>query len=235
MKHSHFHLISEEVTAINMISAKTVKKNETMKKVVFCIVASFICLCLWLPNAIQAKEEGGIASPSKGLKVGVVDLNAVFEKYEKRKVFDTQLKEQEKQYQKNITDRKKELVSLGEKIQLLDLGSEARKKDEETFEKKNIELESYAKFAEKSLTKKYKDYFGSLYTEVCNEVEDIGKREQYDLIIKKEEPEMQSGGISELQFKVGIKTVLYNSDSVDITNRVIDNLNKRFSQGTKGK
>ena len=32
---------------------------------------------------------------------------------------------------------------------VLDLGSEVRKKDEETFEK-NMELESYTKFAEKS-------------------------------------------------------------------------------------
>ena len=216
--------------------AKTVKKSRKMRKVVFCVVAILVCLCPSLLDTTQAKEPAGaIASPSKGLKVGVVDLNGVFEKYEKRKAFDAQLKEQEKQCQKNITDRKKELISLSEKIQLLDPGSEARKKDEETFEKKNMELESYAKFAEKSLTKKYKDYFESLYTEVCKEVEDIGKREQYDLIIKKEEPELQSSGISELQFKVGIKTVLYNSDAVDITSRVIDNLNKRFSEGTKGK
>ena len=38
--------------------------------------------------------------------------------------------------------------------------------------------------------RKYKDYFGGLYT-VLQEVEDIGKRECYDLIIKKEEPELQ--------------------------------------------
>lgn len=218
-----------------MKSEKTLEKNVQNIKSVSFVIASFICMCLFLLANIQAKETGVVTSSSKGLKVGVVDLNSVFEKYEKRKVFDAQLKEQEKQHQKIVNDKKKELISLSEKIQLLDLGSEARKKDEESFEKKNMELESYAKYAEKSLTRKYKDYFESLYTEVCKEIEDIGKREQYDLIIKKEEPELQSGGISELQFKVGIKTVLYNSDAVDITIRVLDNLNKRFSEGSKGK
>lgn len=214
---------------------KTVKKNGKKGKIIFAM-AGLAFLCLFLLSSVSAKEPSAASSPSKGLKVGVVDLNTVFEKYEKRKMFDAQLKEQEKQYQKIVNDKKKELVSLSEKIQLLDLGSEARKKDEETFEKKNMELESYAKFAEKSLMKKYKDYFESLYTEVCKEVEDIGKREQYDLIIKKEEPELQSGGITELQFKVGIKTVLYHSDSVDITNQVIDNLNKKYSAAAiKGK
>src|SRR3972149_5735829 len=211
---------------------KSCKKNRGKIKVVFGVIASLTCLYLFSLSGIQAKEPGAASSSSRGLKIGVVDLNAV---YEKRKASDAQRKEQEKQYQKIINDKKKELVSLNEKIQLLDLGSEARKKDEETFEKKNMELESYAKFAEKSLMRKYKDYFGGLYTEVCREVEDIGKREYYDLIIKKEEPELQGGGISELQFKVGIKTVLYHSDSVDMTNQVIDNLNKKYSETAKGK
>ncbi len=213
---------------------KPAEKNGKRGRMIFA-VACLAYLCLFSSGGIQAKEPATAGSSSKGLKIGVVDLNTVFEKYEKRKMFDVQLKEQEKQYQKIVNDKKKELVSLGEKIQLLDLGSEARKKDEEVFEKKNMELESYAKFAEKSLMKKYKDYFESLYTEVCREVEDIGSREQYDLIIKKEEPELQSGGITELQFKVGIKTVLYHSGSVDITDQVIDNLNKKHSAASKGK
>jgi len=208
-------------------------KNKKIQRVFFSVIVSLVCL--FSVNGFSKRAVGADAAAPKALKIGVVDLNDVFSKFEKRKKCDTQLRELEAQYQKSISDKKKELVSLGEKIQLMDLGSEARKKDEETFEKKNMELESFAKFAEKSLTKKYKSYFESLYSEVCKEVEDIGKREQYDLIIKKEEPELQGGGISELQFKVGIKTVLYNSDAVDLTNRVIDNLNKKNAEVTKGK
>lgn len=199
------------------------------------VLVGLVCLCLFVVNGLPKNAVGADAVAPKPPKIGVVDLNDVFSKYEKRKKFDAQLKEQESQYQKSINDKKKELVSLNEKIQLMDLGSEARKKDEETFEKKNLELESFAKFAEKNLVKKYKSYFEGLYSEVCKEVEDIGKREQYDLIIKKEEPELQGGGISELQFKVGIKAVLYNSDAVELTNRVIENLNKKYAEVSKGK
>ncbi|MEK7289867.1 MAG: OmpH family outer membrane protein [Planctomycetota bacterium] len=198
-------------------------------------LVGIVCLSLFVVNSFPKQVVAADATSPKALKIGVVDLNDVFSKYEKRKKCDTQLKEQEAQYQKSINDKKKELVALSEKIQLMDLGSEARKKDEETFEKKNMELESFAKFAEKNLVKKYKSYFEGLYTEVCKEVEDIGKREQYDLIIKKEEPELQGGGISELQFKVGIKAVLYNSDAVELTSRVIDSLNKKYAEVSKGK
>ncbi len=210
-------------------------KDEKNNRVFLSVLVGCVCLCLFVVNGFPKKAVGADAVSPKPLKIGVVDLNDVFSKYEKRKKFDAQLKEQEAQYQKSINDKKKELVSLSEKIQLMDLGSETRKKDEETFEKKNLELESFAKFAEKNLVKKYKSYFEGLYSEVCKEVEDIGKREQYDLIIKKEEPELQGGGISELQFKVGIKAVLYNSDAVELTNRVIENLNKKYAEVSKGK
>lgn len=214
---------------------KSRKRSGKRSPFILSVCASLALLFLFSVTGAHAKEAGSANAPSRGIKVGVVDLNMVFEKYEKRKSFDAQLKEQEKQYQKIVNDKKKELVGLNEKIQLLDLGSEARKKDEESLEKKSMELEAYAKYAEKSMMKKYKEYFGNLYTEVCKEIETLGKREQYDLIIKKEEPELQSGNISELQFKVGIKAVLYHSDSVDITNQVIDSLNKKQAETSKGK
>jgi len=214
---------------------KSRKSNGKRSLFVLGVCAGLTLLFLCSVTGAHAKESSSAGVSSRGIKVGVVDLNMVFEKYEKRKAFDAQLKEQEKQFQKIVNDKKKELVGLNEKIQLLDLGSEARKKDEESLEKKTMELESYAKYAEKSMMKKYKEYFGNLYTEVCKEIETLGKREQYDLIIKKEEPELQSGGISELQFKVGIKAVLYHSESVDITNQVLDSLNKKQAEAGKGK
>lgn len=204
--------------------------NET-KYVCMCIVV-VVGLCFALSDSVWAQNSN---TASNGLKIGVVDLNSVFEKYEKRKQYDTDLREEEKSYQTKINDKKKELVSLKDKIQMLDLGSQDRKKYEEEFERKNIELESYAKVAEKSLMRKYKESFERLYSEVLKEIEAIGKQNRYDLIIKKEEAELQSGGISEMQFKVGIKTVLYHSDAVDITNQVIDSLNKKYSKADKGK
>jgi Skp family chaperone for outer membrane proteins len=93
-----------------------------------------------------------------------------------------------------------------------------------------VELEGYAKFAERQLLKKYKDFFENVYQEVVQKVEEIGKQNDFDLIIKKEEPNLESGQISDLQFKIGIRTVLYHSESVDITLDVIDNLNASYSK-----
>ncbi len=185
----------------------------------FALLASFTYINVNLANA-EADD----------FKIGVVDISSVFEKYQKRIDLDQELKEQEQGFQDEINKKRKEIIDLDEETQLLDLGSESRSKNENLMERKNVELEGYAKFAERQLLKKYKDFFENTYQEVVLKVEEIGKQNNFDLIVKKEEPNLESGQISDLQFKIGIRTVLYHSESVDITSDVIDNLNASYSK-----
>ncbi|MCR4288783.1 MAG: OmpH family outer membrane protein [Candidatus Scalindua sp.] len=186
----------------------------------FVLLASLMCTNINLANA-EAED----------FKIGIVDISSVFEKYQKRIDSDQELKEQEKGFQDEINKKRKEIIDLDEETQLLDLGSESRSSNENLLERKSVELEGYAKFAERQLLKKYKDFFENIYQEVIKKVEEVGIQEGFDLIIKKEESNLKSGEISDLQFKIGIRTVLYNSDSVDITLDVIDALNASYSKG----
>jgi len=185
----------------------------------FALLASLMCTNINLANA-EAED----------FKIGIVDISSVFEKYQKRIDLDQELKEQEKGFQDEINKKRKEIIDLDEETQLLDLGSESRSSNENLLERKSVELEGYAKFAERQLLKKYKDFFENIYQEVIKKVEEIGIQEGFDLIIKKEESNLKSGEISDLQFKIGIRTVLYHSDSVDITLDVIDTLNASYSK-----
>ncbi len=186
------------------------------------ICLAFVLLAYTNVNLSNAEAED--------FKIGVVDISSVFEKYQKRTDLDQELKEQEKAFQDEINKKRKEIIDLDEETQLLDLGSEGRSKNENLLERKNVELEGYAKFAEKQLLKKYKDFFENIYEEVVQKIEEIGEQEHFDLIIKKEEPDLKNGQLSDLQFKIGIRTVLYHSESVDITLDVIDSINASYSK-----
>ena len=189
-----------------------------------------MCLALALLASFTYTNIKLANAEAEDFKIGVVDIGGVFEKYQKRLDLDQKLKEQEKEFQDEINKKRKELIDLDEETQLLDLGSESRGNNENLLERKTVELEGYAKFAERQLLKKYKDFFENIYQEVVLEVEKIGKRNNFDLIIKKEEPELKSGQISDLQFKIGIRTVLYHSESVNITLDVIESLNASYSR-----
>ena len=164
------------------------------------------------------------------LKIGVVDINEVFDKYDKRVDLDQQLKDTEAEFKNEIESKKKEMIDLNEETQLLDLGSESRSKNMEILEKKNVELEGFAKFAEKQLMKKYKDAFEKIYEEIIKEVDSFGKDRNYSVIIKKEKPNLQSNQLSDLQFKIGIRTVLYNSSAIDVTANITERINARYQQ-----
>ena len=185
----------------------------------FVLLASLICTNI---NIANAEEED--------FKIGIVDIGSVFEKYQKRIDLDQELKEQEEGFQDEVNKKRKEIIDLDEETQLLDLGSENRGINENLMERKNVELEGYAKFAERQLLKKYKDFFENIYQEVVRKVEEIGEQEAFDIIIKKEEADLKSAKISDLQFKIGIRTVLYHSDSVDITLGVVEALNASYSK-----
>ncbi len=167
---------------------------------------------------------------AEGIKVGVVDINEVFDKYSKRVDLDQQLKDTEAEFKKEIESKKKVMIDLNEETQLLDLGSESRNTNIEILEKKNVELEGYAKFAENQLTKKYKNAFEVIYEEIIKEVDSFGKEGNYSVIIKKEKPNLQSNQLSDLQFKIGIRTVLYNSSSIDITQAVTERMNAKYQR-----
>ncbi len=190
----------------------------------FCSIVSIMAFNS-MPQDIKAEE----------LKIGVVDINEIFDKYDKRTDLDQQLKDTEAEFKKEIETKKKAMIDLNEETQLLDLGSESRNNNMEILERKNVELEGFAKLAEKQLTKKYKDAFEVIYEEIINEVNSFGKERTYSVIIKKEKPNLQSNQLSDLQFKIGIRTVLYNSSAINITSNITERLNARYQQEkTKG-
>ena len=190
------------------------------------ILTIFICAIVSIIT-FNSMPQNVIA---EGIKVGVVDINEIFDKYSKRTDLDQELKDIEAGFKKEIEDKKKEMIDLNEETQLLDLGSESRSTNIAILEKKNVELEGYAKYAESQLTKKYKNAFEVIYEEIIDEVNSFGKEENYSVIIKKEKPNLQSNQLSDLQFKIGIRTVLYNSSSIDITQVITDRINARYQQ-----
>ena len=189
-----------------------------------------MCLVFVLLASITTMNMNPVNANAEGFKIGIVDIGGVFDKYDKRTDLDQELSDFVKEIQDEVNKKRKEIIDLDEETQLLDLGSETRSKNEDMSERKKVELEGYVKFSERQLLKRNKIFFEQIYSEVVKKVEEIGEGEGYDLIIKKEEPELDSGQIADLQFKIGIRTVLYHSKAVDITSIVTEHLNSEYSK-----
>ena len=189
-----------------------------------------ICLVFVLLASITTMNLNPVTANAEGFKIGIVDLDVVFEKYKKKEDLAQDLQNREKEFKDEINKKRKEMIDLSEETQLLDLGSETRRKNEDILERKNVELEGYAKFAQRQVIKGYKTLVEQIYGEIVKKVEEIGESEGYDLIIKKQAPELNSGELSDLTVNIGIRTVLYHSKAVDITAIVTEHLNSEYSK-----
>ena len=170
------------------------------------------------------------ARDASQLKIGVVNINQVLDKYEKRKDLEKQFLAFRTQAEQQLRQKQGEIKSLREEIQLLDMGSESRRKNEEAIEKKMLYQQLEEKMAETNLSRKEKEFFEELYQDVCREIENLGKKEKFDIILKKEDLELKSADILELRLKIGIGTVLFYSDALDVTAKVVEALNSHHSK-----
>ncbi|HHT9119640.1 MAG TPA: OmpH family outer membrane protein [Candidatus Hypogeohydataceae bacterium YC41] len=168
---------------------------------------------------------------SKDLKVGVVNLNKIFEQYDKRKELEEDFRNIKSKAEDTLKSKQEEAVSLRDEIQLLEVGSPARKKKEEDMEKLLLYLQVEDEMARKNLAKSEKDFYEELFQDINVVVADVGKKEAFDLILKKEDVDPKSADLLELRLKIGIGTVLYFSNALDITDKVVESLNRKYKRG----
>lgn len=162
---------------------------------------------------------------AKDLRIGVVNLNEVFENSKKRVEMEESFKDLKTRAEEQLTEKQNSLIGLREEMQLLEKGSTARKELEAELEKKLLYLQLEEEVARRNLGEKEKEYYEELYQDISNAIEAIGKEQKFDLILKKETIETKSADLLELRLKIGIGTVLYYSEALDITGIVVQYLN----------
>lgn len=179
----------------------------------------FFAVVMAFPAVVSAKD----------LRIGVVNLNQVFENYKKRTEMEESFKDLKTREEEQLMDKQDSLTGLREEMQLLERGSAARKELEAELEKKLLYLQLEEEVARKNLGEKEKEYYEELYQDISSAIDTIGKEQGFDLILKKETIEAKSADLLELRLKIGIGTVLYYSEALDITDIVVQYLNERYS------
>lgn len=181
----------------------------------------FLALIISLPGTTMGKE----------MKVGVVNLNRVFDQYDKRKELENDFRDIRNRSEEVLKVKQDEAMALRDEIQLLEAGSTARKKKEEDMEKVLLYLQIEDEVARKNLAKAEKEFYEELFQDINAVVEEVGKKEGFDLILKKEDIDTKSADLVELRLKIGIGTVLYFSNALDVTDKVVESLNRRYKKG----
>ena len=148
------------------------------------------------------------------LKIGYVNTMEVFQKYsktqERDKLFGEEKKKKEIAVQRETEKRQKEIRALSEKLEKERslLKEEEAKKREEEIKKKQESLIFYINKVRQELDNRNRELVNKCRDEVLKGVRKFGEKDGYDYIFEK-----------------GV--VLYGPKAKDITQEVIDYLNKK--------
>jgi outer membrane protein len=146
-------------------------------------------------------------------KIGIVDLQRVLETSDAGKSAQVSIKKQKETMEKDLKQKGAEIDQLRQRLEResMVMSKEAREEKEREYRIKLGDFKSLQKKYTEELQSLEKKLVGQIQEDVFSMVNEIGKKEGYLLIIS----------------RIG---VLYSPNSIDVTDKLIQQLNAKFAQ-----
>ena len=152
------------------------------------------------------------AMATDAMKVGYVDLQKALNLSAVGKAAKEKMRAKFKDYDADVQKKQEELKKLKEDLekQAMLLSAEARAAKERDYQQKVKDYQRMTKDIQEELQQADQDYTRKILEEIFKVVQNVGKQEGYTLVLEKTE-----------------SSILYASDSIDLTERVIQTYDKQ--------
>ncbi|KPJ59955.1 MAG: hypothetical protein AMS15_06635 [Planctomycetes bacterium DG_23] len=192
------------------------------------IMLAVLVLGLLLALAHTFSPVRAAPETAASLKIAVVNIEKVFNSYQKKTLLDEDLAQWQSEKQEVLEAQAKELEILQARIENLAPASDQRSQAEQELLEKRLRLETSRQLIFKEAEKKQLGYFREIWQDIFSVIAGYGQENGYDLILKCDEKRLDSPIFAELQYNIHRTLVLYNSSQVDISQEIIHLLNARM-------
>lgn len=169
----------------------------------------------------------------RATRVAVCDVGGVFDGYAKRDALNAQLDQKRKAAKATDDARTARIETLSKQLKQLKEGTREHEQRLDEFRKLSIEQAVWRKFEEGAFMAQHRRMMEQLYREVLDEVSRTAKARGYDLVLYKEKVEIASKTTPELYQKIAQRKVLFAANEIDVTQAVLDGLNRRYRENSK--
>jgi Skp family chaperone for outer membrane proteins len=165
---------------------------------------------------------------AQDVKIGVVDLKEVSEGFTKWARLAKELEEESGQSNAKLEEYDGKIEKLQEALKDLDKESARYTETEIEIYKIQAEQKRFYQSEQGRLKKMAETLGGDLLDNIEKVIQQYGRANGYTLIIKKEDLPVREGDWEELRIYVTRKSVMYYASNIDITDKVIEILNKDY-------
>lgn len=195
----------------------------TTSKLIIILAAGAVALI----GFVGARATGVLqAQPTS---VAAVDTSRLFDQLTEKEDFDAELNTARDQLRGEATNKQREAQELQADLDLLAPGTPAYQQKEEELSKKGLENNVWGQFEQAKLNKMAGLRIENLYRKALDAVALIAEESGYDVVIAKEAPpKFQYENLQQLLAKISLRKSLYTSETIDITDQVIQRMNNEY-------
>jgi Skp family chaperone for outer membrane proteins len=154
------------------------------------------------------------------LKIGVIDEQKLIDKYEKSVVLVKKLEDRYKKEEAKMKELDDKIKSAKRELMILD--GEKREALLGQLRRYEVEFKVNREYLSEMLTVKKAQYTKEVRDDIQKAIELYSKDQKFDLILRKNLPGMRG--------EMPQKIVLYNKEKMDITNEILNMINRSFKE-----
>lgn len=193
----------------------------------YSILIAVVCAgtVLWLASRTS---PAGPKLPPTPPTVAVVDVHKLFTEYERSKSINTELKKKQDEAQAQLEQKLKQIEAKRAQLGNFRPDSKDYKDRNRELIQLHAELQSFKDISVYDAKNELRAMTETIYMEVIKAVEVFAKDAGYDLVIYRDEVKLEGDELPVLLDKIRQRKVIYASDSIDITEPVLQQLNQQY-------
>lgn len=181
--------------------------------------------CAAMVAGLVLALAGSLHSQSRQVKIGVVDLKQISERFRKWINLGEEIEKMNETVGKEIEKFDQGIENQRQMIKNLQPGSEQYIETEIKIGALRVRRRAFLEGKDKEGKKKVEEYGRELFKNIEKAIEDYARRNGYSLIIRKQDLAIHD--FYDIPQYVSRKDVMYYRSGMDITNEVVEMLNKR--------
>lgn len=194
------------------------KKLSLLVLVLFCLVSySF------------AQDKGAVDK-----KIGIVNISEVLNKYLRRGTLEKKFKGDEDKFKDKIKTKKTEIDKLNQ-----DLSSSQDVLERETLSLELLQakrqLDLFIELNSEVMRRDYEKVQLEMISEIKKTIQDYGEENKYFLILQAQSNNGKQSNIQEALLTINLADVMYYDRAADISDKIIEKLNTRWSSANPTK
>jgi len=198
-----------------------------MSWAVAAVAASAACMLLASANQAQTPPR---AEPGGGTKVGVVDVERVFEECEQTQVLNRKIEAYRKKVAQEVDQREEAMKAEQAALEAFAKDSADYYKRNKEFKQKVLEYNVWKAMTTENMAESYRMWVERTYQMITAEVEAAAKGQGVQLVLVRDRLKTDVKDTQELRARIISRKVVYAEAGIDLTEKVLADLNTNFQK-----